>query len=98
GFGAFMPGKLEIPTEVTGGITTLPKIAGWHACALEMGEVWCWGRGDNGELGDGALMSSPTPVRVPSLSAVTAVETGGGADELDASCAITGGEVWCWGF
>jgi len=36
-----------------------------HACALvKTGDIWCWGRGDNGELGDGRQMSSLEPVQV----------------------------------
>jgi alpha-tubulin suppressor-like RCC1 family protein len=36
-----------------------------HACALVVGgDVWCWGRGDSGQLGDGQAMNSLVPVRV----------------------------------
>lgn len=36
-----------------------------HACALLAdGSLWCWGRGDSGQLGDGKMMSSLAPVQV----------------------------------
>lgn len=36
-----------------------------HACALLAdGDIWCWGRGDQGQLGDGNATSSLAPVRV----------------------------------
>ena len=79
-------------------IKTLPSIAGWHACALDTsGGVLCWGEGDHGELGDGTNQNSATARQVVGLAGVTAVTTGGGPTDLDASCAIAGGEVWCWG-
>ena len=45
------------PTEVA--------IGDDHACAtLADGSLWCWGRGDLGQLGDGRAMSSVVPVEV----------------------------------
>ncbi|MGE5181606.1 MAG: hypothetical protein ACM31C_06075 [Acidobacteriota bacterium] len=36
-----------------------------HACALLADDtIWCWGRGDLGQLGDGKMTSSLAPVRV----------------------------------
>lgn len=64
-----------------------------HTCALEEGgDVWCWGRNDRGQLGDGTRSSIAMPVHVVGLLGVTVVAAG----ELH-SCAISAGEVWCWG-
>ncbi len=97
GTGSNNPSTTSVPVAVTGGITVLPSAAGWHACALQNGEVWCWGQGTNGELGNGMTTSSPTPGKVPGLANVTALDTGGGPSSQDATCAIMGGDVWCWG-
>lgn len=37
-----------------------------HTCALNAttGEVWCWGRASDGQLGDGTGVASPTPVQI----------------------------------
>ena len=36
-----------------------------HSCALtESGEVWCWGRGDYGQVGNGANNNKGSPVQV----------------------------------
>ncbi|MCB9594825.1 MAG: hypothetical protein H6719_19040 [Sandaracinaceae bacterium] len=64
-----------------------------HTCArTTTGEVWCWGRNDRGQLGDGTTTDRARPVLVPGLS---------GVDQLDLghshSCARSGSTVRCWG-
>jgi alpha-tubulin suppressor-like RCC1 family protein len=79
-------------------IHTLPQIAGWHACAIRSAtDVGCWGDGDNGQLGNNSTSFSITPVTVLNLTAPTALATGGGPTDRDASCVIDGGAVRCWG-
>jgi alpha-tubulin suppressor-like RCC1 family protein len=39
-----------------------------HACARKVdGTVWCWGKNDRGQLGDGTKVDSPFPVKVVGL-------------------------------
>jgi prepilin-type N-terminal cleavage/methylation domain-containing protein len=38
-----------------------------HTCALSSGDLFCWGLGDSGELGDGTMTSSLVPVAVSPL-------------------------------
>lgn len=66
----------------------------WHTCALRPdGSARCWGSGLEGQLGDGASLSSPLPVDV--LGAVGFSAIRGGAWH---TCALTvDGAVWCWG-
>ena len=67
-----------------------------HTCAvLANGAVTCWGAGDAGQLGGGAMASaSPTPSPALALpAAATAVAAGD-----DFSCALLAdGRVSCWG-
>ncbi len=67
---------------------------GGHACSVrDDGSVWCWGRNDNGQLGDGTGVDSDLPVRVQIVANATHV----GAGDLF-SCALdTKGEIYCWG-
>lgn len=74
-----------------------------HTCALDMdGEVWCWGAGELGQLGNGASVDQSRPVRV---SLTRLVEEGmpeptvvGLAVGGNHTCALTSdGVVACWG-
>jgi alpha-tubulin suppressor-like RCC1 family protein len=72
-------------------------VGGSHTCALDTGgESWCWGSNNNGQLGDGNVVSgaTPRPQRVVDLPNARALD-GGSAH----TCAIaaSGGAQWCWG-
>lgn len=68
-----------------------------HACALlDTGSVYCWGRNDRGQLGNGTTGDgSVVPVRVLNLAGtVTRIESGGRH-----TCALTeDGRLQCWGW
>jgi alpha-tubulin suppressor-like RCC1 family protein len=69
--------------------------AGWqHTCAvLSTGYVQCWGRNDNGQLGNGSTVNAPTPVEVKSIQ--TATQAAAGAAH---TCVLlASGHVQCWG-
>jgi len=62
------------------------------SCALSTsGVVSCWGHNDQGQLGVGTFFDSAAPVPV-SLSNITAISSGGVH-----SCAVSDGQVYCWG-
>jgi len=65
-----------------------------HSCAVESeGQVWCWGCGTWGEIGDGGWQNRYAPVRVVGLNHAIAVGTGRGF-----ACALrSAGTVACWG-
>jgi hypothetical protein len=94
GTGSISPPSQLTPQNVLT-VSALPLIAGWHACALDSGSVYCWGRDNEGELGDGGSTSTPTPTQV--VTGATLLATGGGPGDYDASCAIVSGHTQCWG-
>ena len=85
------------PVDATGLSSGVAAVAtgGFHSCViLDTALVRCWGKNDQGQLGDGTIVDKTTPVEAWGLHpGVTELDTG------DAhSCALieTGG-VRCWG-
>lgn len=81
-------------TTVSAGLT--------HTCAVAGGGVKCWGKNDNGQLGDGSTVLRLRPVDVVGLTSGAVGVTAGGImeDILEVShtCALTlAGGVKCWG-
>jgi alpha-tubulin suppressor-like RCC1 family protein len=84
------------PRPAVAGITTAVDVSAGsrHSCALMAdGEIYCWGRNRDGQLGDGTRTDRFTAVRVESPKRFLAVSAG-----AQHTCAITTTDaVWCWG-
>ena len=82
------------PREVSS-LTGVVAIAagGGHTCAATSTQLFCWGRNDFGQVGDGTS-SGPrlAPTAVSGLSAPRAVALG-----ESHTCAVTSSGVSCWG-
>jgi alpha-tubulin suppressor-like RCC1 family protein len=69
-----------------------------HTCALtNAGQVFCWGRDDSGQLGNGASITgdqeSPSPVDGPAGVSWASISAGGSH-----TCALSDtGDIFCWG-
>lgn len=63
-------------------------------CVLkEAGEVWCWGKNDGGQLGDGSREAREVPALVALPERAIDVEAA-----WDGACAqLASGEIHCWG-
>ena len=90
-----------LPVDVSGISSAQDLADGFslsHTCALlQSGQVACWGRNNEGQLGNGTNQSSLVPVMVSNISDGKAVSTGGSYESVF-SCAIAGnGLIQCWG-
>lgn len=87
--------QLLKPTPVYGGGTWINIDIGQNtACGIkDDGTAWCWGRNNNGQLGNGNTTNQDRPVRVSGSGTWIDIAAGTGF-----SCGIkTGGTAWCWG-
>lgn len=99
GFGQIGDGTVTnktSPTPVTGGIEDWASIdaGSSHVCGLrEDGSLYCWGRNNAGQIGDGTTVdrSAPTLVSAGPWESVSA--------GVDFTCAIKAEDhtLWCWG-
>lgn len=68
---------------------------GSHTCALRAnGEVLCWGKNQDGEVGIGV---TPQPVPTPTLVSGLAPATAIGAGDAHTCALLATGDVYCWG-
>ncbi|MCB1389214.1 MAG: hypothetical protein KDK12_08785 [Rhodobacteraceae bacterium] len=89
--------RRELPAMVSGlpGVVEAVAGGGGHTCALLRNtRVWCWGRNSLGQLGDGSIDDSVTPVAVIRGANATLLAAGG-----NHSCLVhTNGTLRCWGY
>ncbi|MFO0754996.1 MAG: EGF domain-containing protein [Byssovorax sp.] len=89
-------GPVLLPAQVGSDLDwSRPSIGqGTFSCALKVnGDLYCWGTGSYGQLGQGNLSSFNAPQKVPSVLAWTRVSLGN-----DHTCGVQGdGRLSCWG-
>ncbi len=86
----------SLPVQVSAlGASVAGVSAGYHhTCARKTdGTLWCWGKNNHGQLGDGSHQSRSAPVSVDALGTGTAAVAGGDKH----TCAATNSALWCWG-
>jgi len=99
---------LSKPTKVAADGTTVYNYVPIHTfCAIDDGNVRCWGSNAHGEVGDGSgtsTVQSPTLVQTSSgaeLGDVTDLLGGGSAGVTQGNgsfCGLRKGALWCWGW
>ena len=86
----------NLPVAVSGGLTFQSVSAGGpHGCGVTTaGAAYCWGGGDDGQLGDGTTTGSNVPVAVSGGLTFQSVSASRGRH----SCGVTtAGAAYCWG-
>ncbi|MEN9801725.1 MAG: hypothetical protein RLZ37_850 [Actinomycetota bacterium] len=110
GAASFTSSNVAVAVPAAGSFTntavTAVAVGDEHACAIEGGQLWCWGGGSPGSFGvlgngtSGFSLYGPTLVSAndgfdndgAAGDAVTAIST-----SYAQACAIEGGQVFCWG-
>jgi len=95
-----VPVAVDTRGVLAGKTLTQITTSGGHTCALDhVGAAYCWGRNDNGQLGDGSTADSSVPVAVDTYGvmagqALTRITAG-----VWHTCALDrAGAAYCWGW
>lgn len=103
-YAEFGAGSVTTPAEVAIPSTALPahaRLGGWHGCAIEAGQVLCWGANGYGQSGQPPVFSGDPPVAFVAAPTVVPGLPAGAIDVAPGrahTCALfSSGEVWCWG-
>ena len=86
-----------IPTEVKTLSDVRAVNASWyvHTCARRVnGTVWCWGRNNAHQMGDGTYTNRPLPVKVKNMRACSQISGGG----MGTYAKDTNDTLWRWGW
>ena len=80
-------------------VTQITSDGGYSECALgSNGAAYCWGKNNNGQLGNNTVSNSSVPVAVSTsgvLSGVTLTQVSSGTNS---TCALSStGAAYCWG-
>jgi alpha-tubulin suppressor-like RCC1 family protein len=100
GDGTTMDATIPVEVLLPGSAPVVDIAAGAeHACALDEDSLlWCWGRNNHGQLGDGTTDATDYPILASALHALsdaTPVAVSAG-DYHTCIIDVFGGE-WCWG-
>lgn len=95
--GATDAASSSIPRQVPLPFTNVVAIeaGAQHTCVIRgvSGEVWCWGRGSEGQLGRGTTPALGAVAQVPGITNATQISLG-----AQHTCAlVSSGALYCWG-
>ncbi|WP_435737197.1 hypothetical protein V5D56_00950 [Cellulosimicrobium sp. PMB13] len=96
---------IAVPTSADDPVSQLPAGAPidhvttdfQNACVIAAGEPYCWGRNQEGQVGDGengTAVLAPTAVLPGAMTARPVTDVDGGSFH---TCAAAGGSAYCWG-
>lgn len=90
-------GQAVYTIEVGAALLKIKQLAtgGQHTCAITVDNlVKCWGRNKYGQLGNGTVIDSRTPVSVPGVAGAKSIAAGG----MSTCVVLTDGSAKCWGY
>lgn len=93
------PSAVQKPASMNGKEITKLAMGYNTSCAVAGGDLYCWGRNQYGQIGDGTTTQRSTPVMTSTIGTsngipVTDVTM---SPYADFTCAVAGGDTYCWG-
>lgn len=86
-------------TGLSAGVASIAAGAGFSYAVSRDGTLWAWGTNDNGQLGNGTIISSHIPVKVLQGAGVPLAYIVKAAGGLQHGLALDSfGNVWAWGY
>ncbi|MDZ4263272.1 MAG: hypothetical protein U1B30_13190 [Pseudomonadota bacterium] len=87
-----------LPTRISGSWLTVAvggaESGGGHVCAIKSdGTLWCWGKNDKSQLGNGSSSNLTTPTKIGSATSWVSLKAG-----EQHTCGLRNdNSLWCWG-
>lgn len=95
-----VPTAVDTTTGLAGKTITGITASDAHVCVIASGDVYCWGAGGLGRIGNGSTANQSKPTRVSTIGTVNGktVSKIASTPVLRSTCALlSSGQVWCWG-
>ncbi len=100
-----VPTKVAKPAGMTGEVTKITASRSTF-CAISAGDVWCWGSGLRGRIGNGSTSNRRIPTKTSVIGAsaspsrpVTDIASDGESMHICAIAQVAGaGRAYCWGY
>ncbi len=71
--------------------------SGYSSCAIISRSVWCWGRNNTGQLGDGTTIDQLYPVQAIMTNGTPLANVDSLSSNYQHTCAIINQKALCWG-
>lgn len=96
---AHVPTPVDTTTGLAGKTITSIVAVGQSMCVIASGDVYCWGNGLHGDIGNGSSANQSKPTRVSTIGTTNGnpVTYLSGSVYGEFHCAVASGKVYCWG-
>ena len=99
GASKLVPQKVQKPASMDGKTVTQIVSGRRFVCAIASGDLYCWGTGTDGQLGDGGTVNKYTP----QLNTTIGTNVGKPVTDINSDsssyhiCAVASSKAYCWG-